>query len=395
LRWDYLVQATVKDIFKRDFVSILENDTISKCFHLFKEDIPPVLAVFDKENRYKGVLARRWIIRSTFDPLTTKVKKIMRTAPAVNISDSLSRVARLMIESEIRQLPVYSGGKLLGFVSDEDIIQCMIIGKWGYTKVSEIMTKKPFIVNNRDSIGTVLSLFREHDISHIPVVSDKKLVGIISIHDIIVNIFQPRQRQARGEMLGKKIPVLNMYVEGIMTKPAITVFPETRIRKVVNIMKKFNISSVVVVKQAIPIGILTKRDLLEPISQLEKISRRFTIQFSTKDVKINEIQKGFIMDEFDSFTKRYSKTLRNGKLFVYMKTHGISFKGEQLIHCRLKLRTVKGSFFSSNEGYGIEQTYHIALDRLERQILSSKKFEHNPKFVQNYLKRIRFPLSDL
>jgi CBS domain-containing protein len=392
---DYLVPAIVKDFFTGDFVSILEDDTISKCFHLFKEGMPPVLAVFDEENKYRGVLARRWIIRSTFDPLTTKVKKIMRIAPSVNISDSLNRVSRLMIESEIRQLPVYSGEKLLGFVTDEDVIQSKIIGKWGYTKVSEIMTKKPFIVNNRDSIGTVLSLFREHDISHIPVVSDRKLVGIVSIHDIIVNIFQPRQRQARGEMLGKKIPVLNMYVEGIMTKPAITVFPETRIRKAVDIMKKFNISSLVVVKQAIPVGILTKRDLLEPISQLERISRKFTIQFSIKDVIINEIKKGFIMDEFDSFTKRYSKTLGNGKLFVYMKTHGMIFKGEQLVHCRLKLRTRKGSFFSSNEGYGVEQTFHIALDRLESQILSSKKFEHNPKFVENYLKRIRFPLNDL
>jgi len=78
-----------------------------------------------------------------------------------------------------------------------------------------------------------------------------------------------------------------------------------------------------------------------------------------------------------------------------MKTLGTNFKGDQLIHCRLQLRTVKGSFFSSSEGYGIEQTFRSALDRLERQILQSKEFEYDPEFARTYLRRIRFPITDL
>lgn len=42
----------------------------------------------------------------------------MRRAPTVTFDDSLSKVARLMIESEIRKLPVFSRGKLLGFVTE-------------------------------------------------------------------------------------------------------------------------------------------------------------------------------------------------------------------------------------------------------------------------------------
>jgi hypothetical protein len=54
-----------------------------------------------------------------------------------------------------------------------------------------------------------------------------------------------------------------------------------------------------------------------------------------------------------------------------MKSHGSNYKGDQLIHCRLQLRSRIGAFYSTSEGWDVEQTFRIALDRLERQILRS------------------------
>jgi len=96
------------------------------------------------------------------------------------------------------------------------------------------------------------------------------------------------------------------------------------------------------------------------------------------------------MDDFDSFTHRYGGTLEAGTLFVYMKTHGTNFKGDQLIHCRLQFRTKKGAFFSSGEGYGVEQTFRVALDRLEGQIVKSTELANDHEFLKGYLRR-RFP----
>jgi hypothetical protein len=160
-------------------------------------------------------------------------------------------------------------------------------------------------------------------------------------------------------------------------------------------MHRFDISSLVVIRKRKPVGILTKRDFLEPIAQMEKPIRRLTVQFSVKDVEIDGIQRGFIMDDFESFTRRYGKTLESGTIFVYMKTHGTNYKGDQLVHCRLQLRTVKGSFFSSGEGFGVEQTFHVALNRLESQILSSKEPQYDREFARAYLRRLRFPLTEL
>jgi len=107
-------------------------------------------------------------------------------------------------------------------------------------------------------------------ISHAPVVSNGKLVGIISIHYFIEHIFQPRQRQTLGEIVGEKVPVLSIPVKGIMTKPVITALPETKLRDAAEKMRKFDISSLVVVRKRRPVGVVTKRDFLEPIAQMEK-----------------------------------------------------------------------------------------------------------------------------
>ena len=119
-----------------------------------------------------------------------------------------------------------------------------------------------------------------------------------------------------------------------------------------------------------------------------------TVQFSTKDVEIDETQRSLMIGDFESFSRRYGKNLESGTLFVYMKTHGTNFKGEQLLHCRLQFRTVKGSFFSSSEGWGVSQTFRLALDKLEVQILKSKELPYDREFAREYLRRISFPTSE-
>ena len=98
---------SVKDVFSTEFLTVNENDTLSRCLELFKKDAPPVLAVVDEKGKYAGVIGRRWIVRARLDPATTKVKSLMRPAPKVELGFSISKAARMMIQSGVRQLPVF------------------------------------------------------------------------------------------------------------------------------------------------------------------------------------------------------------------------------------------------------------------------------------------------
>ena len=386
---------SVKDVFSKEYATVNEDDVLSKCFELFKKEGRPVLAVLDDKGKYVGVIARRWIIRARLDPITTKVKSLMRAAPKVEPDVSLSKTAKMMIQSGVRQLPVFEKEKLIGFVTDEAIIHGAVTQDWGNAAIEQIMTKAPYTIEASRSVGAVLSLFREHDISHAPVIENGKLVGIVSTQDIIEHVFQPKERQTLGDIVGEKVQVLSIPAKGIMVSPVVTATPETTLKDAEKKMHSFNVHCLAVMAKERLVGIVTKLDFLEPMSQMEDLDRRLTVQFAVKGMDIDASAQGFMMGEFDSFARKYKDLLESGTLFVYMKTHGTNHKGQPLVHCRLQMRTVKGFFLSSGEGYGVEPTFRVALDRLEKRILRSKELQSDPTYAREYLRKIGFPTEEL
>jgi predicted transcriptional regulator len=393
------MSSSALDICTKGFEVVNENDTLSKCLESFKakKNMPPVLAVLDSKGKYAGVIAQRWILRSRLDPSSTKVRNLMKSAPKVALDYSLAKIAKLMIESGIRQLPVFSKDKLVGFVTDENVIHGSVIQEWGNNKVSTVMTRVPHTIEANRSIGAVLSLFRERGISHVPVMDAGKLVGIISINDILENIFQPNQSQTSGDLVGEKIQTLNVPAKGIMSRPVISIEPDVSLRDAEKKMHEHNISCLPITSGGKLQGIITKLDFLEPISQQQAETQNLTIQFGVKDTEITPSEQGFMMAEFDSFTRKYKEAFQLGTLFVYIKTHGnTSMRGTPLIHCRLQFRSVRGTFFSTGEGWGIESTFRVALERLERRLLRSKELlGYNPKFAKDYLRKIGLPQEEL
>jgi CBS domain-containing protein len=390
--------VSVRDVFIKDFSTANDNDSLSTCLELFKKNAVPAIVVLDDKGKYVGVIAQRWILRAKQDPVTAKVRNLTRPAPRVDFDTTLSKTAQLMIQSGVRQLPVFEKEKLQGFVTDEGIIHNVVMQEWGNTTIDEIMTKAPHTIEATRSIGAVLSLFREQDISHVPIMEEGKLVGIISISDIIEHVFQPNTRISRGDVVGESGRTLSIPAKGIMTSPVITVTPKTTLREAEKKMHDFKVHSLLVISNDRLVGIVTKLDFLEPIAQMGELDRRLTIQFSVKGMEIDPNSQGFMMGEFDSFARKYKDILESGTLFVYMKLHGTNHKGQPLIHCRMQLRTVKGIkgfFVSSGEGYGIEPTFRIALDRLDKRILRSKELGFNPTYAREYLRKLGFPTEEL
>ncbi len=389
---------SVKDVYLKEFATVNENDPLSRCLELFKKDIPPALVVLNDKGKYAGVIARRWILRARLDPVATKVKTLMRSAPRVDLDMSLSKTAKLMIQSGVRQIPVFEKEKLIGFVTDEAIIHGAVTQEWGRDVVGSIMTKAPFTIEGDRTVGAALSLFKEHDISHLPVMDSGKLVGMISTQDVIEAVFQPNERQTIGDIKGEKIQVLAIPAKGVMNSPVITVTPETLLKDAEKTMHNQNVHCLPVVLKEKLVGIVTKLDFLEPISQMEELDRRLTVQFAVKGMEIDPSMETFMMGEFDAFTRKYKSLLESGTLFVYMKIHGTNHKGQPLVHCRLKLRTVKGFrgfFVSSSEGFGVEPTFRVALDRLDKRILRSKELSFDPTYAREFLRKYGFPTEEL
>jgi hypothetical protein len=105
---------------------------------------------------------------------------------------------------------------------------------------------------------------------------------------------------------------------------------------------------------------------------------------------MTEAQENSVLQDFNSFARRYDKALKGGTLFVHIKLLGRKYRKSPLIHCRLQLRTRNGLFAAVGEGWGFEQTFKLSLDRLERQILKSKELELGPRFSKRFFREITF-----
>lgn len=388
------VLATVKEIFSTEFNTVLENESASRCLEGFQKGVPPVLAVTDAQGRYLGIVNQRSFLRSRLDLNRTKVKSLITIPPVSNPSDSISKIAKLMVSSSSRQLPVFEKDRLLGFVTDEAVIHIAVKGEWGNTLVESIMTRAPHTMEANRSIGAVLGLMREFGVSHVPIVESGRLVGIVSIKDILESVYLPPKRMGNKDVAGEQIKALGIAAKGIMRSPVITINPQTRLHECDQMMHNQDISCLCVVDSNRLVGVITKLDFLEPISQMETPERKLTIQFSFKDVEINPEQQQFIISEFDSFTHRFQEAFQSGSLFVYIKSNRCANMrgGNPMVHCRLQFRTTRGNFYAASEGWGIEPTFKVALDHLERRLLRSKELlAYNSKYAQEFLYEMDLP----
>src|SRR4030042_789145 len=122
---------SVKDVYMKEYSTVNESDSLSKCLDLFKKEDRAALVVLDAKGKYAGVIARRWVLRARLDPANTKVKTLMRPAPRVDPDMPLSKVAKLMIQSGVKQIPVFEKEKLAGLVTDDHIIHGAVAQDWG------------------------------------------------------------------------------------------------------------------------------------------------------------------------------------------------------------------------------------------------------------------------
>ena len=111
------------------------------------------------------------------------VKELMKRPFIVDKDVSLAEAARLMSENDIGSLMFVSGDKLKGIITERDLVKNFS----SYGKISEAMTKKLVTVDPEETLDRATEIMRTKKVKRLPVVDDGKLVGIITITDIIAN----------------------------------------------------------------------------------------------------------------------------------------------------------------------------------------------------------------
>ena len=109
------------------------------------------------------------------------VRKLVTIPPQTSILNAL----KVMHNNSIRHLPVVDGGNLVGFVTEGDLRQASFLSMVDKVSIEDIMIKNPVTIAPDASLEEAAKLVYSHKIGGLPVVKGEKLVGIITIVDIL------------------------------------------------------------------------------------------------------------------------------------------------------------------------------------------------------------------
>ena len=117
------------------------------------------------------------------DLLKTKGNQVWSISPNMSVLETL----QFMAEKDVGALLVLEDEKIVGIISERDFVRsiakterCVL-----NTTVLEYMTKKVLTVRPNQSIEECMQLMTKEHIRHLPVVEGDKLVGLISIGDVV------------------------------------------------------------------------------------------------------------------------------------------------------------------------------------------------------------------
>ena len=123
--------------------------------------------------------------------LEAKSHKLLSISPQASVLDAL----KLMAERDVGALVVLEGEGLAGIFSERDYARKVILhGKSSKaTPVSEIMTHKVVCVRPDQSVEECMALMTDKRIRHLPVLDDQKVIGVISIGDVVKELISEQR----------------------------------------------------------------------------------------------------------------------------------------------------------------------------------------------------------
>ena len=116
--------------------------------------------------------------------------------------DNVYEVALKMKELNVGAIPILDQDKLVGMITDRDIVVRGVAEKHpGSTKVEDIMSNQLITVTADSTSKEAAKLMADHQIRRLPVVEDGKLVGIVSLGDFAIReLTDDQAKQALSEI---------------------------------------------------------------------------------------------------------------------------------------------------------------------------------------------------
>ena len=374
----------IADIAVPEYVEVDADERLAKVRSIFERENPKGIVVME-DGEYAGVVGEKQLMRSRMED-DTKVSVVMKPAPAVDRHEDVRETARLLVEGDVKIAPVYEGEQLYGIVTVDQILEAVLESLDAIT-VGQVATEDVIGINEKESVGRAINRLRENGISRLPVLNENgRLVGVVTTNDIVEFVVRDQERQGSGDRAGDIDRMLDIPVYDIMTSPVVTATADETAEAVVSRMFDNSISGLVVTPDDADTvaGMVTKTDVLRALTFTEQDS--MDVQITNVDL-LDTTSREHIVESIEQVADKYAE-MQVIHAHVRLHAHKEKLRGTPLIQCQIRLRTNQGQVGGSGEGYGAEHAFHVALDKLERNVLEIKGVNADEEYRGQLLRKL-------
>lgn len=130
----------------------------------------------------------------------TEVAELIEGHPLIHAEPAhkVREVARMMADRNVGAIAVLDEGTLVGVFSERDLMARVVAAGLDPdgTRVSDVMTKQLVVAEANDGIGDALQKMYDTKCRHLPVVSGGKLIGMLSMRDLLIVDDEQNRRRA-------------------------------------------------------------------------------------------------------------------------------------------------------------------------------------------------------
>jgi CBS domain-containing protein len=125
-------------------------------------------------------------MKTVAELLKIKPARVVRVSPDMSVLDAI----KVLAIEDVGAAVVMSGERMVGILSERDYTRKVVLqGRASNTtQVTEIMTANVVSVNPRTNMRECMALMTEKGIRHLPVVDSGRVIGMVSIRDIVGDI---------------------------------------------------------------------------------------------------------------------------------------------------------------------------------------------------------------
>lgn len=255
----------VKEIMSKNPISVEPSEHISQALSKMEKHKIHQLLVMGNGNLY-GMLEIKRIVSRGMDITSAKVGTFATNVPHIDVNASIESAAQLLLGSALRALPVTEAGRVVGIISESDLMKVAKQFVRGLNQpVEQIATEAEYVEKNQN-YGHVKSLVFNKNISRVPVIDAGKVIGVVSTFEMIKMLKGKETMEVRGGTQEKaareKLRLEETPATAVM-RPALVVSGNKTIGDVIDLLHR---NEEVIISNG-GIKIVTHKDILELFSQ--------------------------------------------------------------------------------------------------------------------------------